>query len=71
DDKIPLYARDGIAVYWIVNLIDRQIEVYEQPSGQATSPTFGTRHTFKPGDAVPFALGGTVIGSVPVNDLLP
>ena len=71
DDKIPLYARDGIAVYWIVNLIDRQVEVHEQPSGAASSPTYGTRHTYKPGDAIPLALGGENVGSIPVNDLLP
>ena len=29
--KGRLYARAGIAAYWIVNLIDRQIEVYTQP----------------------------------------
>lgn len=71
DDKIPLYARDGIAVYWIVNLIDRQIEVYEQPSGPTSSPTYGSRRTYKPGDAIPFALGGASVGTIPVNDLLP
>lgn len=67
DDKIPLYARDGVAVYWIVNLIDRQVEVHEQPSGASASPSYGSRRTYKPGDAIPFPLGGTI----PVADLLP
>jgi Uma2 family endonuclease len=71
DDKIPLYARDGIPVYWIVNLVDLQIEVYENPSGAVPSPTYGTRHTYKPGNVVPVSLGGAVIGSLPVVDLLP
>ncbi len=71
DDKIPLYARDGIAVYWIVNLIDRQVEVYEQASGASPSPTYGTRRTYKPGDAIPVALGGVSLGTLPVDDLLP
>jgi Uma2 family endonuclease len=71
DDKIPLYARDDIPVYWIVNLVDMQIEVYENPSGPVPSPTYGTRHTYKSGDAVPVLLGGTVVGSMPVADLLP
>jgi Uma2 family endonuclease len=30
--KAPLYARAGIIEYWIVNLIDRVIEVYRDPS---------------------------------------
>ena len=71
DDKIPLYARDGLAVYWIVNLIDRQVEVYEQPSGASASPTYGSRRTYKSGDAIPFALGGTDLGTIPVDELLP
>ncbi|HHW85982.1 MAG TPA: Uma2 family endonuclease [Chloroflexi bacterium] len=30
--KMPLYARAGIAEAWIINLIDRWIEVYRDPS---------------------------------------
>ncbi len=29
--KAPLYAREGIAVYWIVNLNERQVEIYTHP----------------------------------------
>jgi Uma2 family endonuclease len=29
--KHPLYASAGIPEYWIINLIDRQIETYRQP----------------------------------------
>jgi Uma2 family endonuclease len=34
-DKLAIYAEAGIADYWIVNLIDRQIEVYRQPHGRS------------------------------------
>lgn len=30
-DKAPLYAEAGIPEYWIVNLADREVEVYQQP----------------------------------------
>jgi Uma2 family endonuclease len=30
--KMPLYAQAGIAECWIVNLLDRQIEVFRQPT---------------------------------------
>ena len=30
--KASLYARAGIADYWIINLVDRQLEVYRQPA---------------------------------------
>jgi Uma2 family endonuclease len=70
-DKIPLYARDGIPAYWIVNLIDRQVEVHEQPSGASPSPTYGSLRTYKPGDTVPVVLAGVSVGSIAVADLLP
>jgi Uma2 family endonuclease len=31
DVKGPLYARAGIADYWLVNLVDNVVEVYRQP----------------------------------------
>ena len=33
--KLAVYAEAGIAEYWIVNLIDEQIEVYRSPSGSS------------------------------------
>ena len=33
--KAALYARAGIADYWIVNLIDRVLEVYREPERSA------------------------------------
>ena len=34
--KLPLYAMNGIVEYWIVNLVDRQFEVYTQPREEGT-----------------------------------
>jgi Uma2 family endonuclease len=43
EHKGSLYARAGIADYWIVNLVDRVLEVYREPSpGPAAS--FGWRY---------------------------
>lgn len=30
-EKLSIYAEAGIADYWIVNLMNKQIEVYRQP----------------------------------------
>ena len=35
--KCALYAESGIPEYWIVNLVDRQLEVYRKPEGGAYS----------------------------------
>lgn len=71
DDKIPMYARDGIPVYWIVNLVDRQVEVYEQPTGASPSPTYGSQKICKSGDSISVVLGSVNAGAVAVVDLLP
>jgi len=36
--KGSLYARAGIADYWIVNLVDRVLEVYRDPAPDASAP---------------------------------
>ncbi|MCB0062485.1 MAG: Uma2 family endonuclease [Caldilineaceae bacterium] len=35
-DKLKLYAAAGIPEYWIVNLVDNQLEVYQEPYFSAT-----------------------------------
>jgi Uma2 family endonuclease len=71
DDKSRIYARAGLPVYWIVNVVDRQIEVYEQPSGPTADPSYATRKDYKPGDSVPLVLDGNTVGTIPAADLLP
>jgi Uma2 family endonuclease len=41
--KASLYAQAGIADYWIVNLVDRQLEVRRNPVADPTQP-FGFRY---------------------------
>ena len=41
--KKQTYAHAGIPAYWIVNLLERQIEVYTEPSGAAATPDYAQR----------------------------
>jgi Uma2 family endonuclease len=34
-EKLSIYAEASIADYWMVNLVDEQVEVYRQPSGKS------------------------------------
>jgi Uma2 family endonuclease len=70
-DKTRIYARGGIPHYWIVNLVDRRIEVYSQPSGPTAVPAYGSFQIYQPGDAVPLVLGGDTAATVAAADLLP
>jgi Uma2 family endonuclease len=42
-EKGSLYARAGIADYWIVNLVDRMLEVYREPAPDPGAP-YGWRY---------------------------
>lgn len=70
--KGSLYARAGIADYWIVNLRERQLEVYRTPIADAGA-THGWRHADvqilgAQATVSPLAAPGAVIT---VADLLP
>jgi Uma2 family endonuclease len=36
--KAGLYARAGVADYWIINLVDRRLEVYRRPAADPEKP---------------------------------
>ena len=70
-DKGRIYAEAGIACYWIVNLVDRQIEVRTLPSGATAAPAFAQRRDHSMGDDVTLLLDGVNVANIPVRDLLP
>jgi Uma2 family endonuclease len=65
--KLSAYATDAIPVYWIVNLVERQVEVYTGPGPGA----YQSRADFRPGQAVPVLSDGRHLGDIAVDDLLP
>jgi len=70
--KGSLYAKAGIRDYWIVNLVKRQLEIYQQPV-EDDEATYGWRYgevvIYQPGQVVaPLAAPDSW---VEVEDLLP
>jgi Uma2 family endonuclease len=70
--KGSLYARAGIAEYWVVNLVDVVLEVYREPL-RSRAARYGWRYRevslLRRGDVVsPLRAPGV---AVPVSDLLP
>jgi Uma2 family endonuclease len=70
--KARLYARAGIQDYWIVNLVDRQVEVHRQPvedDTQVYRHRYAQKIIARPGETVsPLAAPDAQIA---VADLLP
>jgi Uma2 family endonuclease len=61
------YGGGGVPAYWIVNLIDRQLEVYAHSTeGAYPAPTI-----LGETESVELIIGGQVVGRIAVADLLP
>jgi Uma2 family endonuclease len=69
--KRRIYARAGIPVYWIVNLVDRRIEVYTAPSGPGEAPDYAERADYGETAAAPVLIDGRAMGEVHCRHVLP
>jgi Uma2 family endonuclease len=61
------YARGGLPIYWVVNLVDRRIEVYTDP----TPTGYRSKEEFQAGEDVPVVVDRTIVGRIAVADILP
>jgi Uma2 family endonuclease len=68
--KGRVYARSLIPIYWIINLVERKVEVYTQPKGGRV-PGYRERRDYGPGESIPVVIAGREVGVVAVRDLLP
>lgn len=68
-EKLGLYAANRIESYWIVNLVDKRIEVYTGPQGGDSSSFLTVRH-FPKGTLMPINLAGVELGSFAVSDVI-
>jgi Uma2 family endonuclease len=62
-----IYSASGIPAYWIVNLIDRQLEVYTDP----TQDGYRTTRILDANQTVELILDGVEVATIAVASLLP
>jgi Uma2 family endonuclease len=65
--ELSSYAKARIPVYWIINLLDRQVEVYSRPGKTG----YRSHETFTPGQQIPVTIGGQELPPIAVDSLLP
>ena len=68
--KWVMYARSGIPVYWIVNIVNparMRIEVYTDPGPDG----YRSCVEFKTGEQIPVIIDGKPFPPIAVNDILP
>jgi Uma2 family endonuclease len=69
DDRAmaDIYGAGGIPVYWIVNLVDGQVEVYSDPGPDG----YRTHEVLAPGHVLHVVVDGVELGEIAVADILP
>lgn len=67
--KCELYAASGVGCYWIINLVDDEVEVYEAPL--PSQRRYARQSTHKLGDCVRLHVSDEVSIDLPVDDLVP
>ena len=65
--KLSAYAKAKIPAYWIINLVDRQVEVFSRPGKNG----YRSHQVFTSGEQVPVTIGGQDLPPIPVESLLP
>lgn len=69
--KKQIYAQAGIAVYWIVNLAEKSIEVYTAPVASTESATYQGQQVFQLDAQIPVVIDKQQWGQLEVKNLLP
>ncbi len=70
--KKRIYARAGIPVYWIINLVDDQIEVFVDATGPEKTPaSYGEPQIYSRDSVIPVVIDAVKVGDLSVNDILP
>ena len=69
-EKLSLYARAGLMMYWIVALEERTIEVHTKPRGgrwakYMDKAVYGLR------DSIPVRIDGKILGYLKVSEVVP
>lgn len=67
--KARMYASADVEEYWIVNCIERQVEVYTEPHAKAKMPRYRKLTTYLPGQSIPVHVAGKKLGELTVNSL--
>lgn len=68
--KGPAYAEASIPCYWIVNLSERRIEVYSNPTGPGDKPVYHIRRDVDTEKSVTLAVPGTAALEIPVAQII-
>lgn len=67
--KKSLYAHHGIPHYWILNLVDKQLEIFSQP--EPKTATYAVEQILQPEDKLQLSLTPNMPIAFPVKQVFP
>lgn len=70
-EKVRIYARSNIAVYWVIDLTNAAVHVLTQPSGPTATAAYASHVVIQPPESVPLSVDNVAVGPIPATDLLP
>ncbi len=70
-ESLDTYARTGLPVYRVVNLVADRVEVYSRPTVEGRVARYAASDTFEDGADVPLILDGRKVARIPARDFLP
>lgn len=69
--KRRMYARAEIPVYWIINLVEQQLEEYTVPVPSETAPDYEHRHDYSLTESISVRIEDQDLGALAVRELFP
>lgn len=69
-EKLRMYARAIVQIYWVIDLEKGIVTVYEDPRA-GRHPTYKSHLDYKARSSVPVVIGKKTVGSIPVSEILP
>ena len=69
--KLRSYARAGIPCYWMINLVDLQVEVNTVPMPDEKVPRYRDVEVLTGEKLIPLMIEGGKVTAFPANTLLP
>lgn len=67
--KLRAYARNAIREYWIINCVDRQVEVYTEPTTTDGLPRYAAKAVFRVGETASLRIDGETPIEIPLTTL--
>ena len=69
--KLGIYARASVSAYWVLDVVDKILEIHSDPTGPAEPASYRQVRRLGAEEHVELVLDGREVGRIAVKDLLP